>query len=771
MKLLNKLTGKLEEVADTEADAAVLSSGGNLDYPSEQELERGGRLEQYGSTGQQALGALESVARTATFGALPGFGTPEAIAGREKTLREESPGVSFASQALGTLVPGLGATGLTARGLKLAGAGARATKGGSILAEGLAQGTADEVEQARYEERPVSVGNVLLYGVAGELTSRALPAVLRRGAARVVGNDALSAIAGEGAENLAVKAEQRSLQRAAREAPSMPKGPERDALLAKTANEQYDRAAREARQAFDDGTQRFAATDHVSTKALRDLIPANAPVQLRWSGEMVEQLDGLSRSAKGKTREALENVTQSLVDAEKAVDIFGAARAARKTLSTLPESVERDTAMKALREGTERVDLWGKAAQFEQDMGRTVDKWQGAEDFVRRNLAQGDAFDPGKIRSVLQQDKVGRGLVEERAAQLIEAMEDRVQVHRKYNTAGVSVLDSLAKDAEKARAAFRIADDVQAAKIATAKPRGVSAKSGIASGSLGSEFVETGVDMGLAAIGLPPVAGIAMRLMRGISENGRAAISQTARRLVRPLVNEAGAPVRSAVAATALSRFQGEYPGHRESFEAKKELLLSVQQDPTLLATAIAESFGDLPAENPALAVKLAGRIQQATQYVIDNLPPSIATSIVYPRGVPPSESALRDFAILWNSAMDPETVLDDVEDGTAAPAQIRTLQAAHPDIYTDLLQSVVNEVANNFDEMSSQTKQWLDILFDTDGLAGPAFSWRAADMIESAEQEQPQTARSGIDIPADELAPSASGINAIKNGVTNRGA
>lgn len=773
MKVLNKLTGKLEEIPDDQVDAAVADSGGSLAFPTADETERHERIAEYGD--QTGLAALESGVRTATFGAIPGFGTPEEIAARERTLREESPGVAFASQAAGTILPSLatgGAAGLAGKALGL-GAGAAGALTGAV--EGVTQGTAEELEQARYEMRDPSVGNILLYGVGGEIAGRAIPAVMRRGAAKLFGSDAASAIAGDAAENLAVKSEQAALKRAARDAPSMPAGAEREAVMARTANEQYDRAAREARQGLDDGMRRFSAIEDPAPSQIREMVAADAPVQMRWSTETVQALDGLAETTKSTAlREALGNASQKLVDAEGAAPTFMAAREARRELVKLPASTERDAALTTLRQGVERQDLWGKAAEYEQDMGRAADKFQSASSDTFSKLAQGESFDPAKIRSVLQKDKVGRGLTEERLNTVLEAMQDRVQIHQKYGTAGESVLNALTKDIEKTRGAFSIGDEVQAAvskvKGTPAAPKGQTT---LASGLM-KEGVETAADMALGALGVPPVAGIAMKLMRGIGINGEQAIKQTARRVIRPVISEAGSPIRAALTATALSRFKGEYPNASASFEAKKNMLSAVSQDPGLLAQAVSESFGTLPQENPELFTQLAARIGIQFQYITDNLPPTVATSVFYPRGVPASQSTLRDFALLWNSTFEPLSVIDDVEEGTAVPSQIRALKYVHPDTYRDLLASTVEEISTNFADVPTQRKVWLDTLFESDGLAGPSYSWKCADYIQEDYDRLaamgPKSVGQGGPQMAEQPLQSA-GLSAISAGVTNRGA
>jgi hypothetical protein len=779
-KILNRLTGQVETLSEDEAAAAIVDGGGIYTPATEEEIIRDEGLRKYGSTGDQALGALEATVRTGSFGLIDGFGSEEDVRGRENVLKTESPGVAFASQALGSLVPGLGAAKVAVTGAKALGAGARATSALTALAEGGAVGTAEEVEQARYENRDVSVGNILLYGIGGELAGRAIPMAARK-AFRSMSGDATSAIAGEAAENLAVRAEQQSLKRAALEAADMPKGPKRDEILARTADAQYDRAAREARTALDGSVERFALSNEVPKGKYKQWIAPDAPVQMRWGTETSAELDNLAKTSKGATRETIENASQALIDSNKGLDTFLSAKEARKALMKLPASAQRDAAESILRQGTERVDLWGKAAEFEADMNRTISKFDGAKEFVQKNLAQGDAFDPAKIRNVLKQDKIGRGLTEERIEQMAQAVEDRIALATKYNTTGVTALDAMKKDVNKLRGSFAIADDVQAAVSlqdqlnpkAPKGPRGFSEAAkdfavDRAAGAVGAGIGGmVGGPVGMAA---GWAAGEATkRLLKGVSANGRAAIASTARKLIKPVVGESWSAPRVALTSTALSRFTGEYPGYRESYEAKKDILTQISQDPGVLAEATASSFGLLPSEDPELFMKLSARLGKAYQYVTDNLPASVAVSMLYPRGTPPSQDSIREFAIIWNSAMQPETVLDDINNGTCTPTQVKVLRDVHPDIYAQLLDDVVTEVSTNFAQMDSQTKVWLDILFDADGLAGPGFSSKAADYIQQS-MRKPEAQMSGRDLNTQASNPTT-GIQNIKTSVTNRGA
>jgi hypothetical protein len=277
--------------------------------------------------------------------------------------------------------------------------------------------------------------------------------------------------------------------------------------------------------------------------------------------------------------------------------------------------------------------------------------------------------------------------------------------------------------------------------------------------------------------GVIPGAGLAIKVGRrmwsGIDAAGRESIRQAARGAARGVLSAAESGVAGVrrIAPTALEHFAGDFPGPQEAFIARRDMLLEMARDPTVLPNALAESFGDLPREDPKLFSQIATRMAKGVAYVTANLPAGVATSMTHPRGVKPSRDTLRDFAIVWNSAMHPETVIDSVEDGSASPEQIRCLKTVDPDSYATLVADVTSEIGQSYEQVTSQTKQWLDILFDSDGIAGPAYSWAAADYMAEAEKARgAKPMPMGQLPPPSEQAPQATGLNAIQKGVTNRG-
>lgn len=248
------------------------------------------------------------------------------------------------------------------------------------------------------------------------------------------------------------------------------------------------------------------------------------------------------------------------------------------------------------------------------------------------------------------------------------------------------------------------------------------------------------------------------------------AAQQRVRHTARVLAGLAEPPQAEGL-TTALGRFGADHEDPRAAFEDRKSILEKAATAPALVYDVIGSALGDVARVSPELFQAASQRLLEGFQYLRDNLPAEVKTSMLYPTGVPPSESAMRDWATQWNTVMDPESVLDDVERGTVSHLQIRTLEGAHPDIYQSMRTEVIAEVGANFQEIPWSTKMSLDLLFQADGLAGPAFSSKAAAMIGEAMQSASQRKTPGpaVDGSADAAANGPSGLESIRTSVTNR--
>lgn len=358
LKVLNRVTGKLEEHDDTpETEQLVASSGGDLSFPRAEQIAQLERTEKYGSAGQQALAAVETAGRTATFGAWQGAGTPEEIAGRQRTLREESPGTAFAAQAVGTVAPALAGGALASGAVGAAGGAARLAGAAGVAAEGAVGGLAGEVEEAGAQGRPVSPGLAMLTGIGGEVLGRALPAAIRAGVNRVLpAKSAAAAVTGEAVADVSKSAARKARAQLAEDAFHMPPGPERDAALASTAEHQYARADETVRASHERATQLLDELGKAAPADLEKHVPRTAPGQVRWAADTASELQDLARQAPPEHREALLNAARGLVDAEDADGIWRAAADARKSIRELSAKAPADSDLESqLRRSVEQA--------------------------------------------------------------------------------------------------------------------------------------------------------------------------------------------------------------------------------------------------------------------------------------------------------------------------------------------------------------------------------------------------------------------------------
>ncbi len=464
----------------------------------------------------------------------------------------------------------------------------------------------------------------------------------------------------------------------------------------------------------------------------------------------------------------LRRAADSLLESKGALDTLQRARGA---MAELRKAGVDDAVLEPLRKGVTDESLFGRAAEAVRDFEASASR-------APRSPLEG--FDPSDLT------QASKSQLENLAASL----EDRAAARAKWDIGGGK--DATAKrllaDAKRIRDSVALADDVAGARAretiadtATgAVPSGAPAGPGpTRPPSMKDDLVSEGVEyLAERAIGaVVPGAGMAMRLGRrlwsSVDASGRESIRQAARSAARGALRgvETATEATRRIVPSALQTFAADFPGPQEAFAARKTMLADMMRDPTVLPNALASSLGDLPRTDPKLFQQVAARMARGVQYVTANLPAGIATTMTHPRGVQPSRDTLRDYAVVWNSAMHPETVIDAVHDGSASPEQMRALATVDPDTYATLKADIVAEVADSYEQTPAQTKQWLDILFQSDGIAGPAYSWKASDYMAEGSDRTGQGMQMSSMPPPSKQAPQSRGISNIEQGVTNRGA
>lgn len=1034
IKVLNRVTGRLQELDDTpETEHLVASSGGDLSFPSVEQIGQLERNQKYGSTGQQALAAAETVGRTATFGAWDGVGTPEDVAGRSQTLREQSPGTAFAAETAGTVLPAL-AGGAAAEGLAgLAGAGARAAGAAGVAAEGASGGLASEVEAARAEGRPVNPGLAMLSGIGGEVLGRALPAAIRSGVNRVLpAKSAAAVVSGEAVSDVSRAAGRKAETQLAEDAFHMPPGPERDAALARTSRAQYARADGHMREAAAKATQLLDELG-AATKDLEKHVPRTTPGQVRWAADTAAELRAMAETAPEAHRAELLRSAKELVDADDAEGIWRAASAARERLkgiapepaaapaaddleTQLQRSVNQASARKSpvslegktledlkalpldgeavnggksdlqrvadlkaddgfartgrvntndgakgitivddggelvLRDGRHRLQaareldrdtvygqvVDGKSGKvlFEGDIplkgeatkgiqrgpggrilegtvdrnnppdfstwdvsdfargrggskaaGKTAGDYSGGArisqyqrsivdglkqnaEFASTGRVSGDAgklgseptfvlqpdgtvkLDHGRLRITAarelgrddvygrvvrgkgkgaetvyegtikvggrppapepagappaggalkaaddllasgQQDPALFGRAAEAAKDLhtsaqrgplressIAGLEDQLAAAQRWRVGSDKARQGLAEAANQMRAAQALRDDTDraVASVGATKPPRERKGRGLL-GELAQEAVEFGIER-VAGMGVPGLGFAARKLWGALGDSGQAKVARTVRGMLSPITSSGRVltAARAGAGMTALQRFAGDAPDARSAYEGRREMLAQVQANPRLASDVVAKSMAGLAEEHPSNFIALSQRMTEAIQYVATNLPPTVAVSLAYPTGVPITDQELRDVADLWNTATEPASALDDIEQLRASPIQMRTLKDVHPDIYNGLRKELFVQAGQDPLSIPSQTKLSMDIMFEADGLGGLFASNEAARYITEARNRSVKKGqRAPLDHQGDEQSQEtveAAGIRAVRTGVTNKGA
>lgn len=804
--LKDPVTGELISVPAAEADQRAKDQG--LDFATLGEISKFNEREKYGSAGQTALGALELAGESATLGLYQPKGADAEA--RRRVLRRDSPVTAFAAESA-AILPGVAAAAATGGAAGAVGLSARAAGAASMLAEGGVSGFAQEQVQAREEGRDIDVGNILMYGVGGEIAGRIIPKALGAGLRKAVGTgeDVLSG----GADNVLVRAEQRAGQSGSDVAQAAP-GPERDRFLRDNARDIVNDASERARQALDRGAQKFSDLGDISKKRskIANLVSKEHPGQDRWIAEQLDNIEqarmningladapGLKGMAK-KLSDYLDDAEARLTSPRKAADRFIEADGVKRGLQKYHVSLGRskmnaqdavyheqmmsivDGLQEGVRRGLEDESLWGRAARFQADVNSAwSNRWfKGAQvtegDLARLVGKDFDAkaiteFDPAKVRSFLEKDKVGRGLTQEKLEEVLTGYQEMAEAHRKWNMTDPKALDKLQADVAEVRKAIGEADEVQ-----QASPRANKA-----------DQAELAQDQ-LIAQGLPGVGAAYVGLKRAIRNINTAGKLHTrasanimvngVRRVAKGLdsVAKVGAPV-GAVAAGHLrerestdSRFKGQFPTMTQSFQAKRQSIVTALQEPESLVDAIASSTGDLSEVFPDVHFRLAERMVTAMNYLGQHMPPGVENSLLGRHSTPPDVQSIRQFARLWEAVMDPGAVVQDFGTMQATPAQARAIEAVHPDIYAQLQTDALNSVADSPVRPPYERIRYLAQMFKIGAALGGVWKPGVAQNIKNAMGSAPSNPEG---LPSGKLETSIDsprGISSIASGPSSGG-
>lgn len=777
--LKDPVTGTLIPVPAAEADARAAAEG--LTFATLKEIQQQNDREKYGTAGQTALAAVELAGESATLGLIKD--DSEAGRKRRELLRRDSPVLAFGADLAGA-APGIAAGALTGGVAPALGIGARAARIASMVAEGGVSGYAQEQVQAREEGRDIDIGNILLYGVGGEVAGRVIPKALGSGLNKVMDRLSPGTLADE-ADNVLVRAEQRATQSGSDLAEASA-GPERDRFLRDNARDLTNQATERARAGLDRANAQFQSLGDLSKKRskIANLVSKEHAGQDRWVNEQVDALSGARAEAEAladapglagmakKLSRYLDDAEAKLTSSRKAADRFINADEVKRGLQKFHVSLAKsrmqaldpvyheqmmsvvDAVQENIRRGLEREDLWGRAGRFQADVNSAWhNRWfKGAPvaeaDLARITGRDFDAkaiteFDPAKLRSFLEKDKVGRGLTEEKLNDMLDGYQEMAEAHRKWGITNEKELDKLQADVASVRKVIADADEIQ-----SAVPRADRAD---AAEAAQDSLISQGLPVvGSAYVGLK-------RALRNINTAGKSHVRSAASTMVNgtrrvgKALERAGdftGPV-GVVAAGQMrqrqsvdDRFKGEYPTMTQAFAARREQIATAMQEPEQLAAALADSFGDLPDQFPDVHFRLVERFTQAFAYLSQNLPPGIENSLLGQHATPPDVRSIREFAKLWEAVMDPGAVVADFATMQATPAQARAIEAVHPDLWAQLQQDTFEAVASSPKRPSWERMRYVAQIFKLGPALGGVWNPNVARNIKNSMAVAPPPTR-----------------------------
>lgn len=110
-----------------------------------------------------------------------------------------------------------------------------------------------------------------------------------------------------------------------------------------------------------------------------------------------------------------------------------------------------------------------------------------------------------------------------------------------------------------------------------------------------------------------------------------------------------------------------------------------------------------LNAVAPDMAIDMGAFANKILAWANPLLPRETRPAVIGARPEDPAPSSLADFRRLWQVALDPMIVLDDMEDGSLSEDQVIALSLLYPGIYAEMKQAVVDEMA----VMEARRKGW----------------------------------------------------------------
>lgn len=249
-----------------------------------------------------------------------------------------------------------------------------------------------------------------------------------------------------------------------------------------------------------------------------------------------------------------------------------------------------------------------------------------------------------------------------------------------------------------------------------------------------------------------------------LKTEGDTLVRDTARAIANPAVRDR--PVKRVEGVTTsqgVASFLGSHSTLREAFDDRKATLQRMQQDPMVLVDELTEGLAELQENAPELHEQLVAQTYKVVGFLNSKLPGTVGASLARPEGSPPSDIAMRQFALYFSAATDPSSVMGDLGNNRARREQVDTLREVWPDVYSNLKMAVVKQMAENRPTVAQRIR--MDLLFDFGQDLDRALSPGLVAALDQYRQEQAQKAggpQSGGQVPSRRTQPSVAGTGAL---------
>jgi hypothetical protein len=380
-------------------------------------------------------------------------------------------------------------------------------------------------------------------------------------------------------------------------------------------------------------------------------------------------------------------------------------------LQELAADLPRDSELAAsIGDTLRRADLWGqKAVDFESDLAAA--------------RAMRPAEDAGPEAWSAFADAL-RKLPDDRLAKRAELLDELAQT---------KALDGLVGSGGLDKTAGFLADSATK-RASTIVGGALGGLPGALAGHLIGEA--TG---GVANALKPRIASGLVSSAKALKQVAEMDRQLTARFLVDPVAAQKYARVLGD-APSALQRFQGDDETPVQAMQRHQQTLRQFRQDPSAMLGLLGEELGDLDAQSPTLYRQAVAQAAKVGEFLQAEIPKPRGVSVARPQGTPPSPLEIRNYALKFGAATDPQSVMADARSGRLRREQLETLQKLWPDEYNALRQEVIGRLGHG---SSTATRQRMNLLFNLDASIDPALGMRTRRLAAAARAKSSQASAS----------------------------